>query len=74
MDEVDCVVPRSRIHEMVDYLHTLEKDAGLRIKSFGHAGDGNLHTYLLKDGLSQEEWEKRMADTMETVSYTHLCP
>ena len=67
MDEVDCVVPRSRIHEMVDYLHTLEKDAGLRIKSFGHAGDGNLHTYLLKDGLSQEEWEKRMADTMAKI-------
>ena len=67
MDEVDCVVPRSRIHEMVDYLHTLEKDAGLRIKSFGHAGDGNLHTYLLKDDLSQEEWEKRMADTMEKI-------
>ncbi len=67
MDEVDCVVPRSRIHEMVDYLHTLERDAGLRIKSFGHAGDGNLHTYLLKDGLSQEEWEKRMADAMEKI-------
>ena len=43
------------------------KDAGLRIKSFGHAGDGNLHTYLLKDDLSQEEWEKRMADTMEKI-------
>ena len=67
MDEVDCVVPRSRIHEMVSYMHELQAEAGLRIKSFGHAGDGNLHTYLLRDTLSQEEWETRMAATMDQI-------
>ncbi|MEG0640576.1 MAG: FAD-binding oxidoreductase [Clostridia bacterium] len=67
MDEVDCVVPRSAINEMVLYLHNLQEEAGLRIKSFGHAGDGNLHSYLLKDELNQEVWETRMADTMEKI-------
>lgn len=67
MDEVDCVVPRSRIHEMVSYMHALQDEAGLRIKSFGHAGDGNLHTYLLRDTLPEEEWEERMAQTMEKI-------
>lgn len=67
MDEVDCVVPRSHIHEMVEYMHSLQDEAGLRIKSFGHAGDGNLHTYLLKDDLSDEEWERRMSETMEKI-------
>jgi prolyl-tRNA synthetase len=38
----------------------LQKEKDIRIKSFGHAGDGNLHAYILKDDLSDEEWEKRM--------------
>lgn len=67
MDEVDVVVPRSSVHELVEYVHALQAPVGLRIKTFGHAGDGNLHIYLLKDDLSQEEWEKRMAAGMEKI-------
>lgn len=67
MDEVDMVVPRNCVNEMVEYLHALQKDANIRIKSFGHAGDGNLHAYLLKDDLSQEEFEKRMEYAMACV-------
>lgn len=67
MDEVDMVVPRNCVNDMVQYLHELQDDIGLRIKSFGHAGDGNLHAYMLKDDLSDEEWEKRMSDGMEKV-------
>lgn len=67
MDEVDMVVPRNRVNEMVQFLHELQDVVGLRIKSFGHAGDGNLHAYMLKDDLSDEEWEKRMSDGMERV-------
>ena len=52
MDEVDMVVPRSRVNEMVTYLHDLHNEIDIRIKSFGHAGDGNLHAYILKDDLS----------------------
>ena len=60
MDECDVVVPRSRVAEFVEYTHALAEETGLRIPSFGHAGDGNLHVYLCRDGLSEEEWEKRM--------------
>ena len=67
MDEVDMVVPRNCVNEMVEYLHSLQKEADIRIKSFGHAGDGNLHAYILKDDLSQEEFEKRMGYAMEHV-------
>ena len=42
MDEVDMVVPSSRVNEMVTYLHDLHNEIDIRIKSFGHAGDGNL--------------------------------
>lgn len=67
MDEVDMVVPRNRVNEMVEYLHDLQDVVDLRIKSFGHAGDGNLHAYMLKDDLSDDEWNKRLNDAMEAV-------
>ncbi len=67
MDEVDMVVPRNRVNEMVEYLHGIQDEVGLRIKCFGHAGDGNLHAYLLKDDLDDEEWQRRLEQTMEDV-------
>jgi glycolate oxidase len=67
MDEVDVVVPRSCVNEMVEYIHSLHNEVNIRIKSFGHAGDGNLHAYVLKDDLSEEEWEKRMKAAMDKI-------
>lgn len=67
MDEVDVVVPRSSVNEMVEYIHNLYKEVNIRIKSFGHAGDGNLHAYVLKDDLSEEEWEERMTAAMDKI-------
>jgi len=67
MDEVDMVVPRSHVNEMVTYLHSIQKEVEIRIKSFGHAGDGNLHAYVLRDGLSDEVWEQRMHEAMEKI-------
>ncbi len=67
MDEVDVVVPRNKVSEIVEFSHKLQDQVGVRIKSFGHAGDGNLHAYILKDDLSEEEWEKRLALAMEEM-------
>lgn len=67
MDEVDVVVPRSSVNEMVEYIHGLYKEVNIRIKSFGHAGDGNLHAYILKDDLNEEEWEEKMKDAMDRI-------
>lgn len=67
MDEVDVVVPRSSVNEMVEYIHNLHEKVDIRIKSFGHAGDGNLHAYILKDDLSNEEWELKMKAAMDNI-------
>lgn len=67
MDEVDCVVPRNCVNELVQYIHTLNEQEQIRIKSFGHAGDGNLHVYILKDDLSDEEWEIKMNKVMGLI-------
>lgn len=67
MDEVDVVVPRNKVNEIVEFSHQLQDKVGVRIKSFGHAGDGNLHAYILKDDLGEEEWNKRLAIAMEEM-------
>ena len=67
LENTDFLQPRSRVNEMVTYLHDLHNEIDIRIKSFGHAGDGNLHAYILKDDLSDEEWEKRMSAAMEKI-------
>ena len=67
MDEADIVVPRNRINDLVEYTHSLQKEVGVRIKSFGHAGDGNLHAYILKDDLSEEVWKERLSLAMEKM-------
>ena len=67
MDEVDVVVPRSLINDMVEYVSTLETEIGIRIKYFGHAGDGNLHIYVLKDDLSEDEWQSKLKLAMDKM-------
>ncbi len=60
MDECDVVVPVNRVDEFIKYTHTLEKQYGVRIPSFGHAGDGNLHIYICRDQLEQAKWESTL--------------
>ena len=43
----DIVVPRSKLVELVTFARQLEKDTGIAIACFGHAGDGNIHTNLM---------------------------
>ena len=58
MDECDVVVPRSRVDEFIKYTHALADEAGVRIPSFGHAGDGNLHVYICRDQLDDTHWKE----------------
>ncbi|ADL13309.1 FAD-binding oxidoreductase [Acetohalobium arabaticum] len=67
LDECDVVVPRNRVAEFVKYTHKLEEKHDLRIRSFGHAGDGNLHIYTLKDDLDEETWHERNKAVMDDM-------
>lgn len=58
LDECDVVVPRSMVASYIKYTYLLEQKYNVRIPSFGHAGDGNLHIYICKDNLSDEEFKK----------------
>ena len=41
LDECDVVVPLDKIAPYVEYVYGVGEKFGLRIESFGHAGDGN---------------------------------
>ncbi len=58
--EEDTVVPRSRLPELVAAIHDVSKKHGIVAISYGHVGDGNIHVNLLKMGLSDEEWTRKL--------------
>ena len=62
MDECDVVVPVNKIDEFIKFTHALAEELNVRIPSFGHAGDGNLHVYICRDDLGDKEW-KTMLET-----------
>ena len=43
----DIVVPRSKLVELVTFAQKLQRDTGIPVACFGHAGDGNIHTNLM---------------------------
>lgn len=57
MDECDVVVPVNKVDEFIKFTHALAEEMNVRIPSFGHAGDGNLHVYICRDNLSEHDWE-----------------
>jgi len=61
MDECDVVVPGNQVDTFIKFTHELAEEFHVRIPSFGHAGDGNLHVYICRDALAEEEWQKTLS-------------
>ncbi len=68
----DVVVPNSKFPELIEYVTELNSGSSLRINSFGHAGDGNLHVNFMADSddpqtrkLIEIELEKLLKKTIE---------
>ncbi|HSH94510.1 MAG TPA: FAD-linked oxidase C-terminal domain-containing protein [Roseimicrobium sp.] len=45
----DIVVPRGRLEELFRFAARLQKQHGLPVACFGHAGDGNIHVNIMVD-------------------------
>ena len=60
MDECDVVVPVNKVDEFIKFTHMLSEEMNVRIPSFGHAGDGNLHVYICRDELEKDKWESTL--------------
>ncbi|MDR2150476.1 MAG: FAD-binding oxidoreductase [Spirochaetaceae bacterium] len=66
-EPMDIVVPINRISDFIAIAHQLEADSGLRMVSFGHAGNGNVHLCLMREGRSAEVWEQDLKTVMAAL-------
>ena len=67
MLSIPRMVPRNRIADFVEASQAVSEKYGVRVRSFGHAGDGNLHIYACKDDLADDVWEKAVEQVMDEL-------
>jgi glycolate oxidase len=63
----DVVVPKGRIPQLFDLIDRLKREYRLRIPSFGHAGDGNIHVNIMV--TPGDDDELRRAHEAEVVLF-----
>ena len=54
----DVVVPKGRIPELFEAIDRLRQTFDLRMPSFGHVGDGNIHVNILLDPADRAELQR----------------
>ncbi len=54
----DATVPRSELAKMINFIQSTGEKYRLRVGTFGHMGDGNLHPTFLTDEKNHEEMER----------------
>ena len=54
----DATVPRSELAKMVRFVEVIAKKYNLRVGTFGHMGDGNLHPTFLTDERNTAEMHR----------------
>ena len=54
----DLGIPPTRIPETIRRAQAIADKYNLLLTTFGHIGDGNVHTTFVTDMRSQEEWER----------------
>jgi glycolate oxidase len=54
----DATVPRSELAKMIRFVAEVAKKYNLRVGTFGHMGDGNLHPTFLTDERNKEEMHR----------------
>ena len=68
----DVVVPRAEIHRLLQGIKAIAGRHGVRIVSFGHAGDGNVHVNILKDDLPVARWIELVPAVQEEIYHLAL--
>ena len=67
-EPLDMVVPINQIDTFVNFINEYEKECGMRMISFGHAGDGNVHLCVVRGDRDDATWAKEL-DINLTVLY-----
>jgi glycolate oxidase len=51
----DVSVPKGRVPQLFELIARLERESGLWIPAFGHAGDGNIHVNIMLDPADADQ-------------------
>lgn len=63
----DVVAPRAQLPALLEGIQEIATRLEVRIVSFGHAGDGNVHVNVLKDDLPRERWAAIVPQASEAL-------
>ena len=66
-EPVDIVVPISHTADFIGFIHELEASSGMRMVSFGHAGDGNVHLCVVRGNRNEEVWQRELHNNMDAA-------
>jgi glycolate oxidase len=58
----DVVVPRANLPRLITGIKKIGKEYGFNTVCFGHLGDGNLHVNILRENISEEDWETKIPE------------
>lgn len=58
----DVVVPRANLPKLIVGIKEIGKRYGFNSVCFGHLGDGNLHINVLKEQISDEDWNTKIVE------------
>jgi len=66
-EPIDIVVPINRTADFIAYVNQLERESGVRMVSFGHAGDGNVHLCIIRGDRDDSAWQKDLSRVMTKI-------
>jgi glycolate oxidase len=58
--EEDTVVPRAELPALLKGVKEIGNKFGFRSICYGHAGDGNLHVNIIKEVMSEDDWNHKV--------------
>ncbi|MBS1764446.1 MAG: FAD-binding protein [Bacteroidetes bacterium] len=58
--EEDTVVPRACLPELLRGVKQIGEKYGFKSVCYGHAGDGNLHVNIIKENMSDKDWNEKL--------------
>lgn len=66
IDILDVTVPPNSLEKLMDEVDAIAAKYGVYLPTYGHAGDGNLHVHIMKEGVKDMD----MADAIKNEIYS----
>lgn len=65
--EEDTVVPRAQLPVLLKGVKKIGEKYGFRSICYGHAGDGNLHVNIIKENMSDDDWNNKVPEGIKEI-------